>query len=859
MGGMGTIHEANDFRIFRDNNAMTLNVVEASRAAGVRLFLLASSACVYPDHLQSDPGVDVKLKETDAFDQPPPRTQGLYGLEKLVGELILQNAAGDMQIRIARLHNVYGPGGTWHGGREKAPAAFARKAVAACMLGLDAPEIEMWGTGQQRRSFLYIDDAVLGVASRCSDNSLVRKVLGWEPAISLQEGMQRTVQWIRSQISDDASEDLLRSYLRSEVVQLADAAKIFAILLPVTSRGSSHADDCLNNLKTFAATLRDTTWRDSHSLGGQTFRARVYLLIDDEDEPLKSGRAEEVLLSSGIHDVRTLLCHEPRGHVCALWRLGAATAWRDGCDYFVLMGDDVQLLDEGWMRQIHAVFSGNVVPGFGCLSFTDISFPGMPTFPVVSRVHMDIFVGRVIPEVFVNQDGDPFLFQLYRRFDASQMLPLRRRNSVGGSGPPRYDRRHAIDWTFEPLDRATTTVESWLASCSHNVQRLLTLDVIVPSFRVPLETLDTVLSLTSSPTCSVMFIVIIDDPLSSAVSVLEARHGHRSDVRIRVNPRNLGASATRNRGLAESAGEWVHFLDDDVDPAPNLLLETELAIRAHPDAAGFVGTVHFPVADTIFKTAVHLSGVTYFWDIAQKMPQHADLPWGVTASLIARRNLFKVEFDLRYPKTGGGEDIHFCILKRHLFIANGLAGFHAAPRVQCTHPWWNKGRRSYSRFHNWSIGDGSLALTFPQHSYQCYYPTSAELLSLTILGTLAGLAMGSLGVVRFGVNLTIAAVLANVVHDLLRHLVLERTVDERSTASRIGWAAAIVEGTFIRIWSEAGRLRGQVQRRELNYRTYGRRFDWFAGRIGPGPIDHERRMLAERFFTWLAMCVLLCS
>ena len=237
---------------------MTTNILRASVKAGVNCFLFASSACVYPDCLQSNPAKTIGLKESDAWSIFPPSPQGLYGLEKLVGEMIIQQYGHTMNIKVARFHNVYGPGGTWTGGREKVPAAFARKAVVSKMAqyvnnGVQ-DDFEIWGGGLQRRSFLYISDAVeaifrllntdtsatinvgsedhvsmnelaeiacvaaelrkedvrfryndsrpIGVECRTSDNTLAKKVLnGWEPAVSLKKGMTWTVEWVKSQVT----------------------------------------------------------------------------------------------------------------------------------------------------------------------------------------------------------------------------------------------------------------------------------------------------------------------------------------------------------------------------------------------------------------------------------------------------------------------------------------------------------------------------------------------------------------------------------------------------------------------------------------------------------------------------------
>ncbi|KAF9261235.1 glycosyltransferase family 2 protein [Marasmius fiardii PR-910] len=928
MGGMGTIHEDNNFTIYSENFFMTTNVLQSAVKADVRRFLFASSACVYPDHLQKGTK-DLQLRESDVHsgdDGPSP--QGLYGLEKLVGEFLIQQMSSKISVRIARLHNVYGPGGTWHGGREKAPAAFARKSVAAKLLtsATGSPvSFEIWGDGTQRRSFLYVDDCVdglvrllerdyqkplnigsdhsvsildlanmsldavgldrsqvtlsylhdkpTGVQSRNSNNELVQRELGWTPMTSLEEGMRRTVAWIESEVDqmlaamDEGSRvDFLQELKESKMVHLASNIIKFAVLLPITSRNTDSPETCLSQLRTFAASLSSTTWRDTHSLGETTqFHVKVYLAIDNDDYFLLDGKAEEVLRLEGIVDVTRLVCDYPKGEVCSLWRHCARKAWEEGCEYMALFGDDVELLDEGWLRAIHSTFNEiskrtGGPHGVGCVAFTDVSFPGMPTFPVIHRTHMDIFDGEVVPREFVNQDGDPFLFQLYRRFGSSVMLPsFRLRNSIGGSEDARYTKHRLVGWTFDILDAAAARVESWPAKDGHRAERKLTLDVIVPSFRVQLDTLSPILELKASDTCQVMFIIIIDDPRASSIAELEHKYGHRADVRIRVNSRNLGASASRNRGMDESAAEYVFFLDDDVVPDRNILFEAEKVIRANPNAAGFVGTTRFPPADTIFKTAVHLAAVTYFWDIASKHPDNDDLPWGVTANLIARRNKDGVKYDLRFPKTGGGEDIDFCLRKRDLFVETGKKGFKAAPGVVATHPWWYDGQRTYWRFYMWAKGDGALVSMFPELCYIDSFPNSAQLFLYTGLFPVLGVITANWSLFVTGLVTFTSVFIANLCHDVYRHLLRDKTVDSRSTIGALAWMIAVAESSLIRMVSEAGRLVGQMERGEWGRIFSNQRFDWFTGRAGDGPRNNERKNNRERGILWSLFTVLFVA
>ncbi|KAF8622022.1 hypothetical protein AX15_007312 [Amanita polypyramis BW_CC] len=917
MGGMGTIHEENDLIIYQENQKMTLNLLAACRDTEVKRFFYASSACVYPDVLQKDIQRDVSLREHDTWKNlsGPPMPQGLYGLEKLVTELILLQHPLKLDVRIARFHNVYGPGGAWNNGREKAPAALLRKACALQFIQSEPMTFEIWGDGHQRRSFLWVGDAVdavlrlftsktvtgpvnigsenaisiqelarqslnvyvideshvtfkylsnkpIGVASRNSDNTQVFSQLEWRPTTSIAKGMMQTGRWIEEEIrstlssSDQSNRRVLQDLQSSQLVRLDADRIVIATLLPITSRGSTNPDTCLENLARFASSFIRTTHGDTRTVGAR-LRTRIYLAIDRDDDYLRlspdtsTNKAENLLRQKGISDVETILCDAPRGHICWIWSECARKAYDDGCDYFVLMGDDVILHDEGWIQAVHWEFqriaeSRHVPLGFGCVAFTDLSFPGMPTFPVLHRTHMDIFNKEVVPNTFINQDGDPFLFQLYRRWDCNTMLPCSLSNGVGGSEEARYTKQHATGWTFDILDEAVEKAERWLQQKHQDVQKMLTVDVVVPCYRVDIPLLDGILSLKPSDTCSVMFIIIIDNPTSPHAYELESKYGRRPDIRIRRNAYNIGASGSRNRGIDESAADWIIFLDDDIAPRSDLFIEAEKAIRENPTAAGFVGNSLFPKSGTIFTAAIRIAGVAFFWDIATKI--HDDVPWGVTANLIARRNVRDgVRYDLSYPKTGGGEDIEFCRHKRKYFLSKGGKGFIGAPNVVVTHPWWNKGARSYKRFYMWSYGDGALVKRFPEISYRDYCLNSAELLLLSgLTSIISPFFLSPRTSFLLSVKLIVSVIAANTVHDCYRHLWRDANRHENmdTTLRGVKWGIAVIESTVIRIASEMGRLHGMLVRHEFS--MIGKRFDWFAGRWGEGPRNEERMNNLQR-------------
>ena len=242
MGGIGFI-ETNKAVIVRDNTLINMHSIEAARENGVKRYLYTSSACIYPGYKQKETDI-TPLREEDAY---PADAEDGYGWEKLYMERVCRHYTEDfgLDTRVVRFHNIFGPLGTYDGGREKSPAAICRKVA----LANDVDSIEVWGDGEQTRSYCYIDDCVegiyrlmrsehrepinlgqdrmisinelvdmvskiagkkigkeydltkpQGVRGRNSDNTKLREVLNWEPTISLEDGLERTYHWIAGEL-----------------------------------------------------------------------------------------------------------------------------------------------------------------------------------------------------------------------------------------------------------------------------------------------------------------------------------------------------------------------------------------------------------------------------------------------------------------------------------------------------------------------------------------------------------------------------------------------------------------------------------------------------------------------------------
>ncbi|KAJ3252064.1 hypothetical protein HDU77_005456, partial [Chytriomyces hyalinus] len=894
MGGMGYL-AGNDFEVASWNIQITISFASVCITERIEKVFFASSACVYPEPLQKH-GHAFKLAEDSAWPADP---QDGYGLEKLFSERMFEYSSTETStsIRIARFHNIFGPNGTWYGGREKAPAAFLRKFACLRELQFLKPhkylqdhknELIVWGTGGQRRSFCFITDAVdavlllmnsdakkpvnigsdrdvsildlshlceesfrlaqstgaevpieeprlqrvhdtegpIGVDCRSSDNKFIKETLGWEPLTSLEDGLNQTAVFIVEQhrllkknvLKSLSMEDWIRfnqqGVFSTHVLQTRGPVtrKIrLAIVLPLTSKrlGLKESLEQLENalLKSF--------WETTQHVSDVEFM--IFVGIDDSD----SEALCQLDIAQFIHNalplspitVSVYKLDYPAGSICRIWTHLSQVAYQNGADFFMILGDDVVLETAQWPEKIIQTFTQistemRLPLGFGCVALNDVTFPGMPTFPIVGRMHFEIF-GHLGPHVFVNQGLDPYLFALYRPYRAARFIEdATVSNRIGGEGLARYNKKH-VYWTGPVIQEGISRLDSWIKLQGRSLAgtKEITLDVIVPSFRGDLHTLEAILGVSVPEGVCTMFIIIFDNPADVTACAnykyLLSKYGCKGNFRIRMNDKNLGAAGARNRGLYESTAEWVLFLDDDVTPCSTILDSYTACIKRYLNASGFVGTTLLPTPQTITQAAVKLAGVTYFWSIAQNEPLRTDIPWGVTANIVVRRT--DVLFDESFPKSGGGEDIDFCLRTTLALCAKTTAtvqAFVAVPDAVAYHPWWDDGNPKWSHFFGWARGDGALAGKFPAISYLNAL-NSAETIALCIGWSACQMLMSALlGVPVYGAVLfPFILAISNVASDFILYYLASRRRHEFQTFGAI----ATLYGFTLAMTVDAGR------------------------------------------------------
>jgi glycosyltransferase involved in cell wall biosynthesis len=492
--------------------------------------------------------------------------------------------------------------------------------------------------------------------------------------------------------------------------------KKWGILFPVCYRGESK-DDCWNRITTFVNSLATTTTvQDQQNM-------MIFVGIDVHDELYDNDEGRNKIKNAFLHVMPEVkitfhsLKSKYRGKLCYIWNKLANEAVNKDCEFFVFVGDDIKFETMGWKMEIEHEFATiateNSLPyGFGCVCFRDLTFSVFPTFPVIHRLHLEIFQNELFPSVFINQHGDPYLFELYRRWGASKFAPVATLiNGIGGAGTARYE-KEGVRWCQETLTHSIEILSQFLKkSPTHACW-----NIVVPSFRCRMEILQPISEL-SMTICqaSVHILIVNDNPdVSSNDEKLKKLEDWSCNHLVRVfkQEKNMGASLSRNTGMAQSFGDWCVLLDDDVHPDKDLLNAYYATSLQYPQAKILVGTTILPSPITLIEKALISSQITFFFDIARKL---LNPPWGVTANLCVQGRMNNIWFNDIYPKTGGGEDVDFCLKTKN------MTPYHlretvivSSPHALVYHPLW---RNIFSQAIGWAKGDVLCLSALPYSTF----------------------------------------------------------------------------------------------------------------------------------------------
>ena len=560
--------------------------------------------------------------------------------------------------------------------------------------------------------------------------------------------------------------------------------------------------------------------------------AKLFIGIDENDP----GWAECLLAIregplSLPYQVKTFPPVKP-AIICPIWASLALDAYADGCSYFILWGDDVSVEPNNWLDQLREHLGCNEL---GCVAPLDANDPSLATFPIVTRAHLDLF-GALFPADFVNQDADPYLFELYRRVGKAHILNgtiLTNRRGGAASwlheAQPRYTRQPLLGWKETILAPNAQVLSNEVGAS------FVTIDVVVPSFRTPFSLLRRIVSLADPPGCSVKFIVIVDDPSAPNIADIVSLQNER--VRVRVNSTNLGAPASRSRGLAEACSDWVLFLDDDVEIQQSCL---DAYARAAADKgsqfSGFVGSTKLPLVTSLMYEATRLSDITFFYDLPGWMGDN--VPWGVTANLLVR-HVDGLTFDEDFAKTGGGEDVDYCI-RIAAAVGKPLGRVVDATVI---HDWWPcaSSPAYLRRFWKWTMGDGHLMYKHPQFVYVSF-PNVIEL-SLCLGAATPFLTTWTL------LKLALALWLVEIGCDATQAM---SGPESRHLSPTRRLLAALLSPLF-KNTVDLGHMTFHLLRGRPFFLLH--RFDWFLGNYNC--VELERARLAKRNMLWIAAAAII--
>lgn len=508
--------------------------------------------------------------------------------------------------------------------------------------------------------------------------------------------------------------------------------------------------------------------------------------------------------------------------ICKLWNEMAMYAFNcQQADFVLLLGDDCKLKNA--MDELLEEMRGMARNNIECIAVREYGHPSWPTFLACKKQCFPI------PANFVNQDADPFLFERARRLGfaafTNKIYIHNERGGVDGGlmrfTEPRYTRQ-GTNWR----------------SMLETSPRVITIDIAIPMYRISTDFIEHVLSIPyDKSTTDVRVSVCIDKGrehiLHREWEQLRQLELEETRLRIRVNEVNIGASATRTRLLNDNHSEYMLFLDDDVIPDKEIVNAYVKTIREHPKANGFVGMSRLPYDDRLWTDAIHLNS-TFFWHISEFAKEHdLSVPWGVTANLMIKWAP-TYEFDIHFPKTGGGEDIDLCIQMGARFVP--------VPEAKVLHPWRETPVRMFTRMFEWAAGDGYLNVKYPEYTYwYCgNFPTYLLLWALYSWRTLY--------------VPCVTEVLFKLIWCLCIHARWKgefRVLEHKSLARKI---AIVLLSSVADNASEFGHLYYNIRNREVG--LLFKRFDWFLGTMRES-IQYES--LKSLSFVGLLCIVTTCN
>ncbi len=396
------------------------------------------------------------------------------------------------------------------------------------------------------------------------------------------------------------------------------------------------------------------------------------------------------------------------------------------------------------------------------------------------------------------------------------------------------------DWILE--DRKY--IKKYLEMHSAVAPNIRLIDVVVPSYRIPEANLRLITGMQVPENWRTVFIIVLDNPkLASSIDGgwqgLESRLTNSSghNVRVRENKKNMGASASRNAGIKESAAQWILFLDDDTEPDTHLLVNYEKHIRSCTDidnVVGWLGHVQFPRQSmSLREGAVLMSYLTFAFEIATfDGVEHP--AWGVTANLLVRR-VRNLHLDTRYAKQGGGEDVDLCLR------LSDYGRFVKAPKAVVYHPFWETS--FYRHFFGWALGDGALFCRFKQYTYRSW-PNVIETLFVVLPLRLYFSEFSRTAL------LVISFLCIDIIVDMMD------ITDFRHRVKVLGarWSlpylllGRIIGNSYVWVL-ELGRLIGHLRRKQLQ--NFARRFDWLCQKI-PGAPEKFAKTELVKFMCFVA-------